>query len=368
MMRRHSFFLALRAALAVAALTVAAGCGAQRATAIPAALQSPAAVAPAAPAAGGTAPLTQLFEQRHNENQDNNYVLGEGDVITVRAYDLDDINQHVRVDSDGAIVLPLLNTVKVGGQTVAQVQQALTTRLGEFMYDPHVSVFVDEYRSQRISVLGAVQRPGPVSQTARNTSIREALSAAGGTTAEAGSRYYLLPAEQRVRLDAQAIEARVLDGTSGVAGGEELANAIMIDTQEMDAETQRRFFNLPIRGGDVLVVPIRGKFIAEGWVEKPGTYPLNPGLTLRGAIATAGGLKFPASERTMHIYRPGPNGQTQMQEVNFTAVSALQSPDVFIHDGDVVKVSYSMVKMPPYLFYRVITDLFHLGLGAKIVP
>jgi polysaccharide export outer membrane protein len=285
----------------------------------------------------------------------------------VRAYDLEDLNQRVRVENDGSVNLPLLNRVSVAGRTVSEVQSDLTKRLGTFMFNPHVTVFVEEYRSQQVSVLGAVQRPGPISQTARNTTIREALSAAGGTTAEAGSRYYLLPAEHRVRADAQVIETGLLDGSS-VEGGEELTNAVMVDTQEMDAETQRHFFNLPVRGGDVVVVPTRGRFIAEGWVEKPGVYPLNTGLTIRGAIATAGGLRFPASERNVRIYRPGPNGQTQMQQVDFSEVAALKSPDVFIHDGDVVKVSYSAVKLPPYIAYKLVADLFHLGAGIKVAP
>ncbi len=356
---------ALRAGLAAAALAFAAGCAAGlHAVAPPAA----GAVAPAAtPSPTTTAALGQIFQQRHAENNDGDYVLGEGDVISIKAFDLDELNQRVRVDGDGSITLPLLNTVKVAGSTVAQVQQELTRRLGDFMYSPHVAVFVEEYRSQQVSVLGAVQRPGPISQTARNTTIREALSAAGGATAEAGSRYYLLPAEGRGSERAQATETALLDG-SGVEGGEELTNAVMVDTTEMDAETQRRFFNLPVRGGDVVVVPTRGKFIAEGWFEKPGIYPLNPGMTLRGAIATAGGLKFPAATGHIHIYRPGANGQTAMRDVDFNAVSALAAPDVFIHDGDVVNVTYSAAKLPPYLAYKLVADLFHLGLGAKIAP
>ena len=364
MMRSLTPLPVVRAGLAAAAFALATGCAAgPRPLPVAAA---PATVAPAA-APAGTAVLGQIYDLRHAQNNDGDYVLGEGDVLSVKAFDLDELNTRVRVDGDGGITLPLLNTVTVNGQTVAQVQQNLTKRLGAFMYDPHVAVFVEEYRSQQVSVLGAVQRPGPISQTARNTTIREALSAAGGTTAEAGSRYYLLPAEHRGRDGAQATETALLDG-SGVEGGEELTNAVRVDTQEMDADTQRRFFNLPVRGGDVVVVPSRGKFIAEGWIEKPGTYPLNPGMTLRGAIATAGGLRFPAATRHVRIYRPGPNGQTAMQDVNFNSVSALETPDVFIHDGDVVTVSYSAVKLPAYVAYKLVADLFHLGAGVKVAP
>jgi polysaccharide export outer membrane protein len=363
-MTRTPHTLATRVGLAAAALAVAVGCAARR----PAATLPPSTATSPAPTATSPTALNTIFDSRHAQQADGDYVLGEGDVVSVRAFDLDELNQRVRVDGDGAVTLPLIGTMKVGGQTVGQVQQALTAKLGEFMYQPHLTVFVEEYRSQQVSVLGAVQRPGPISQTSRNTTVREALSAAGGTTAEAGSRYYLLPAEHRANADAQAVETTLLDSGSGVEGGPELTNAVMVDTHEMDAEIQRRFFNLPVKGGDVIVVPNRGRFIAEGWVEKPGTYPLNPGLTVRGAIATAGGLRFPASQRTVRIYRPGPNGRTQMQEVNFTEVSALRAPDVYIHDGDVVTVTYSAVRLPAYVAYKLVADLFHLGAGIKVAP
>src|SRR5262249_29560506 len=162
--------------LAAGAVAFAAACAAgPRVTPLPASTIAPA----AAPAPAKTAALSQIFDLRHAQNNDGDYVLGEGDVISVKAYALEELNTRVRVDGDGSITLPLLDTVKVAGQTVSQVQQGLTKRLGDFMYNPHVAVFVEEYRSQQVSVLGAVQRPGPISQTARNTTIREALSAAG---------------------------------------------------------------------------------------------------------------------------------------------------------------------------------------------
>src|SRR3954470_2967895 len=170
-------------ALGAAALALAAGCA--PAVSPHAAMPSAAAVAPAAAPAATTGALGALFTQRHDENNDKEYVVGEGDVLAIKAYDMDELNTRVRIDGDGAITLPLLNTVKVGGETLSRVQQDLTKRLGEFMYDPHVSVFVEEYRSQQVAVLGAVQRPGPISQIARNTTIREALASAGGATADA---------------------------------------------------------------------------------------------------------------------------------------------------------------------------------------
>jgi polysaccharide export outer membrane protein len=285
-------------------------------------------------------------------------------VIAVKAFDLEDVNQRVRVDGNGNIVLPLLDTVPVAGRTVAQVQDDLTHRLGEYMYKPRVTVFVEEYRSQQVAVLGAVNRPGMISQTSKSATVSDLLSAAGGPTPEAGSRIVLLPVEVRHG----AIGA--LDGSpAGVTSFDDsqLAGALVIDTHETDEQMRRRFLDLPVRAGDLIWVPAAGKFIAEGWVAKPGVYPMTSGLTVRGAIATAGGLSFPASS-AIRIYRVGVNGDTQMRQIDFEEVAALRMPDVFLREGDVVSVGSSPVKLPAWAAYRLIADLVHLGMGIKVAP
>jgi polysaccharide export outer membrane protein len=355
----------LPAGLAITVLGTAIGCAAGPAHMATAAARAPGATAPAAAPPDLTA-FNDLATRRQAEHGDSEYILGEGDLLTVRAFDLDDINLKVRVEGDGTITLPLLKSVTVAGRSVSEVQRELTQRLGAFMYDPHVTVFVEEYRSQQVAVQGAVTRPGLVSQLQRSATVRDTLAAAGGLTAEAGSRLYLLPAERRAR-DAGAPPAPGADEAGTTAEGELLAAAVMIDSHEMDADTQQRFMNLPVRPGDLIIIPNRGKFIAEGWLEKPGVYPLNPGLTVRGAIATAGGLSFPAST-SIRVYHPGANGETQMRELNYRAIAHLDAPDVFIHDGDVIDVTYSTVKVVPWAFYKVVQDLFHLGAGLKVAP
>ena len=363
MKRFNSIAQMRQVAAAVAVSAVMLGC----------AHRTPAVPAPVAPTAGGlaitaapqpaenTARLQQLADQRRSQQSQGDYVLGDGDLLAVQAYDLADINQKVRVEADGCINLPLLNRVSVAGKTVAEVQSDLTRRLAAYMFNPHVSVQVDEYRSQQVAVEGAVQRPGLISQTVRNATVRDVLSAAGGTMPTAGSRIYLIPAETRVA-DARAVPS-ANDVTSDVTFRTE---AIVVDTAESDLTTQRTFFGLPVRSGDVLVVPATGNFIADGWVEKPGTYPLRSGLTLRGALATAGGLSFPASKSTIRIFQAGVNGQMSMREVDYTAIEAMKAPDVIIHDGDVVQVASTPAKLVPYSFYKFLTEIIRVGM--RVTP
>jgi polysaccharide biosynthesis/export protein len=350
-------------AAAVAMSAIVLGC-AHRAPTVPPTVAPTAgglAITAAPLPAQNQARLTRLTDQRRAQQAQGDYVLGEGDLLSVRAYDLDDLNQRVRVENDGSVTLPLLNKVSVAGRTVSEVQSDLTKKLGTFMFSPHVTVFVEEYRSQQVAVEGAVQKPGLVSQTVRNATVRDVLSAAGGTTPEAGSRLYLIPAETRVYT-----EAKTLPGGEDTADTDHRAEAVMVDTAESDATTQRAFFTMPVRSGDVIVVPANGKFIADGWVEKPGTYPLTSGLTLRGALATAGGLAFPAKKGSVHIYQAGVNGQTSVRDVNYADIEAMKAPDVIIHDGDVVQVESSAVKLVPYGFYKLVTDLIRVGM--RVTP
>lgn len=327
--------------------------------------------APDAATAESAARLADLHRARHGEASEREYVVGSGDVLSIQAFDLNDLNQKVRVDGNGMITLPLLNTVAVGGHTLSQIQEDLTKRLGTFMYNPHVSVFIEEYRSQQIAVVGAVQRPGLVSQTAGTSTVLDALSSAGGVTSDAGSRIFLIPAESRGDPKAAALAMAASNNDPSVAfDGATLSDAtpLVVDTAEASPQGQRLFFSLPVRGGDVIIVPRNGHFITEGWVEKPGTYPLPSGLTLRGALAIAGGLSFPAETSAIRIYRGQASGNPEIRTVNYDDITAQRAPDVSIKEGDVIEVASSTAKIVPYGVYKTVTELIHFGARVPIIP
>ena len=306
--------------------------------------------------------LARLRAERGTGRPDGDYVLGRGDLMSIRAFDFDQLNQHVRVESDGSIRLPLLNTVAVAGRTVSEVELELTRRLGDYMYDPHVSVFVEEYRSQQVSVEGAVQKPGLINETGRNLTVLDSIAAAGGMTPEAGTVITFLPTRSRRLPNAAGGDP----ACSSAAARDEMADdtPVVVNTAELDDDTRRAFFSLPVREGDVVRVQTAGNFYTTGWFDKPGAYPLHAGLMLRAAIAEAQGLSFPAKTDDVRIYRPGPNGKTQLLRVNYDQIAALKAPDVVLRDGDVVDVAGSAVKMVPWAAYKFLTTVVHIGYKA----
>jgi protein involved in polysaccharide export with SLBB domain len=109
--------------------------------------------------------------------------LGPGDVFEVRVFGEKDLSAKYQVGPDGSIRFPFLGLLDVGGKDADEVANEIRSRLveGKFMVDPHVSVFVEQSNSKRLSVLGAVARPGTFPIVPGMTVV-QAVSNAGGFT------------------------------------------------------------------------------------------------------------------------------------------------------------------------------------------
>jgi protein involved in polysaccharide export with SLBB domain len=109
--------------------------------------------------------------------------LGPGDVFEVRVFGEKDLTAKYQVGPDGSIRFPFLGVLDVGGKDADEVAHEISTRLkeGQFLLDPHVSVFVEQANSKRLSVLGAVAKPGTFPIVPGMTVV-QAVSNAGGFT------------------------------------------------------------------------------------------------------------------------------------------------------------------------------------------
>ena len=109
--------------------------------------------------------------------------LGPGDVFSVRVFNEPDLSNEYRVDADGSIDYPLIGKVKVDGKRPTEIAAEIALRLreGQFLKSPQVSIFVKEYNSKTIQILGQVQKPGRYPYYDNLTAV-EALSLAGGFT------------------------------------------------------------------------------------------------------------------------------------------------------------------------------------------
>ena len=134
-----------------------------------------------------TAPPTMALDSRPSSETNPSLKLGVGHLIEMNVYNVSELATKTRVASDGNIYLPLISQVHVAGLTINEAQDLIEKRLseGHFLKDPHVSLFVDEYLSEGVSILGEVLKPGvyPVLGQQR---LFDLISMAGGLTEKAG--------------------------------------------------------------------------------------------------------------------------------------------------------------------------------------
>jgi polysaccharide export outer membrane protein len=156
--------------------------------------------------------------------------IGPSDLLKVTVFRVEELDRQVRVNNDGRIVLPLIGPVDVAGRTSVQLETEIATRYADgYLRNPQVTVFVEEYASQRITVGGAVGKPGIYPITSRLT-LLQALSLAEGVSDVASQRNVLVfrtvgGERQFARFDLQAI-------TRGESADPELMgeDVVVVDT------------------------------------------------------------------------------------------------------------------------------------------
>ncbi|MBA2238441.1 MAG: polysaccharide export protein [Lysobacter sp.] len=108
------------------------------------------------------------------------YRIGPEDLLEISVYGLPDLSRTVRVNAGGQISLPLAGSFQAGGKTVVELEKAVAGKLQEnYLQDPQVSVFVKEATSQRVTVEGAVRKPGIYPMTG-STTLLQAIAVAEG--------------------------------------------------------------------------------------------------------------------------------------------------------------------------------------------
>ena len=123
-------------------------------------------------------------------------MIGAQDVLTIQVFDQADLGGKYTVEADGTFSFPLIGRVKAGGLTLRAFEGELKTQLADgYFKNPQVTVAVEQYRSQRVFVMGEVRAPGPVSLTGGMTLI-EALSRAGSTQPTASGEVAVVRAPQ----------------------------------------------------------------------------------------------------------------------------------------------------------------------------
>jgi polysaccharide biosynthesis/export protein len=245
-------------------------------------------------------------------------VIGRGDLVEVSVFGATDFNKQVRVSDDGDIALPFITPVVVEGLTTKQAEDVIAEKLsvGGFFNNPRVSVFVKDYVTQGVSVLGEVQKPG-IYQMLGSRTLLDAISVAGGTTPKAGR---VVTITHRDHPDTP--ETASLSTTAGDGGRN----------------------NVQLRPGDIVLVSKAGIVYVVGAVRQPtGIVLENPSLTVLQAIAMAQGTDPTASLNGAKVIRKS-SGQASEIPIPLKRILAGKSPDIKVQADDIVFIPSSTAK------------------------
>jgi polysaccharide export outer membrane protein len=212
------------------------------------------------------------------QQKSGNYVIGPQDVLTITVWDQADLSGKFTVESDGSFSFPLVGRIKAAGLTLRDFETELKRRLADgYFKNPQVSVAVDEYRSQRIFVVGEVRTPGSYPLTG-DMSLIEALARAGSTTPSASGEVLIVHPPTGKISDGPLLPNQVAD-----------AEVIRVDLKRLQEGGLTQ--NYPLRDGDTVFVPRAETIYVFGQVKNPGAYALqSKDTTLLQALSLAGGV------------------------------------------------------------------------------
>jgi len=255
----------------------------------------------------------------------SDYKIGPEDLLEIDTFQVQELKSSLRVSAQGFIKIPLVDKIEAGGLTVAELESVIAKKLEKFVKEPVVSVFVREYRSQQISVLGSVKDPKVYYATGQKY-LLDMLSLAGGLTQDAGSFCII---QRTVKND---------------SGDKESSEKIVIDLDEL-LINGRADLNIPVIAGDIVQVPKSGIFFVDGAVRSPGEYQLKgKHTTFSQAISMARGLDYAALKSGIKIYRDNGGPEREIISIDYDSVLNGQSPDLPIKEKDIIIVEASGFK------------------------
>lgn len=203
------------------------------------------------------------------------YKIGKGDVIEIGVVGRDDYRARVQVQEDGAVQLPLINSVPIVNRSALEVSKEIAARLqaGGYFLNPAINVTVVSFASRYVTVLGQVATPGVVAID-REYRLSEVIARAGGVTN---------PAINTITVTRANGQSQDYQLTAIATGGPD-ADPLITEGDKIYAANAKTFY-------------------IYGQVNAPGNYPIEPGMSVRMALARAGGLTALGSSKKVKLVR-----------------------------------------------------------------
>jgi polysaccharide export outer membrane protein len=289
-----------------------------------------------------------------NAQQDDRYRIGTGDVLDIRIYNRPQLSREaVRVEGSGMIRMPLIETeIQASCLTEGELAKEIATRYTKYYRNLQVDVFIKEYHSRQVAIIGAVNDQSRF-ELQRRVRLLELLTYAKGPSARAGQTVNIVHSTH----------------TSPCKQASENEDAAAFSSYNLsDVLEGKPQANPYLESGDIVTIPDADQVYVVGNVFMPLTIPLREPITLTRAIAMAGGLKQDTRKDKIRVLRQEPGTSVRKEiTVDLSAIEKKRSEDLALAPNDIIDVPTSAGKS----FLRSLIQGVVPGVGqlpVRVVP
>jgi polysaccharide biosynthesis/export protein len=264
------------------------------------------------------------------QNADHRYRIGPGDLLDIRVFNRPQLSREsVRVDGHGKIRMPLIeNEIQAACKTEYELAKEIAILYLKYQRNPQVDIFVKEYNSQPVAVIGAVNQPGRF-QLQRQVRLLDLLTFAGGPAERAGRTVQVVHSSTH-----------------------SICSTSTTNNEDKTIELVSYQLNATLRGdensnpyvlpGDVITLPEAEQIYVVGNVLRPTAIPLKEPITASRAIAMAGGLMPDTKTDKIRIIRQEAGGANKQElYIDLRSIERRRSEDVVLQANDIIDVPTS---------------------------
>jgi polysaccharide export outer membrane protein len=239
-------------------------------------------------------------------------LIGAGDLLQISVFEAKELDKTVRVNSRGFVSLPLVGEVKLSDLSAIEAEEKIEDMYkSRFIKDPHVSIFVEEQISQRITLVGQFKNPGTYDYLSSQR-LLDVIALGGGLSERAGQIV-------------QVRRTRYMQGEP---------NTFIVDLDRL-LKKGNVDLNIRLNGGDVLFIPEAGVFFVDGAVRRPGSYPIKHQTVVQEGLVEAGGFEPSAKKDKIKLVRVTENGEREIIDLDLNEKSSIEMP---LKDRDILIV------------------------------
>lgn len=260
---------------------------------------------------------------------DDRYRIGPGDILDIRIFNRPNLSREaVRVEGNGMIRMPLIDTeIQAACRTEGELAADIASRYTKFYKKPQVDVFIKEYHSKQVAVIGAVNEQSRF-ELQRRIRLLELLTYAKGPSPKAGQTINVVHAPPALICQ---------KGTANEDSSAAFASYRLSETMQGDPRA-----NPFIEPGDIITLPEADQVYVVGNVFTPLSIPLKEPITLSRAVAMAGGVKQDTKKDKIRIVRQEPGTATKRELiVDLSAIEKKRAEDVALLPNDIIDVPLS---------------------------